>query len=95
MIHHSGGSLLSVSVYHNVCKSLVFVGTGNSPEELRELQVEGTTFNPSNGGITGLSSIDQNLEASWPYNASRCIKRNLHPGVYYAFLPKMHAVIYV
>ena len=38
--------------------------TGKSAEEPRELHVEGTTFNPTQGGISGLSSLDRNIEVS-------------------------------
>ena len=36
--------------------------TGKTVDELRQLQVEGTTFNPTQGSIPGLSSLDRNLE---------------------------------
>lgn len=38
--------------------------TGKSAEELRELHVEGATFNPTQGGISGLNSLDRNIEVS-------------------------------
>ena len=36
--------------------------TGQSADDLRELTVEGTTFDPTTGGVTGLTSLDRNLE---------------------------------
>lgn len=35
---------------------------GRNADELRELTVEGTTFDPTTGGVKGLTSLDRNLE---------------------------------
>ncbi|DBA90070.1 TPA: hypothetical protein ACH3X2_004332 [Trebouxia sp. C0005] len=39
------------------------IGMGQSADDLRELTVEGTTFDPTTGGVSGLTSLDRNLEA--------------------------------
>jgi len=36
--------------------------SGPSADDLRELTVEGTTFDPTTGGVSGLTSLDRNLE---------------------------------
>ena len=35
---------------------------GQNGEDLRELTVEGTTFDPTTGGVGSLTSLDRNLE---------------------------------
>ena len=35
---------------------------GSSADDLQELEVEGTSFNPGQGGVVGLSALPANLE---------------------------------
>lgn len=35
---------------------------GNSVEDVKEFVVEGTSFNPSSGGIVGKTSLQKNME---------------------------------
>ena len=49
---------------------------GQSGEDLRELTVEGTTFDPTRGGVHGLTSLDRNLEVrhrACPRNSYTCV----------------------
>ena len=38
--------------------------SGRTADELRELTVEGTSFDPNQGGVEGLTSLDCNLEVN-------------------------------
>ncbi|KAK9917696.1 hypothetical protein WJX75_007286 [Coccomyxa subellipsoidea] len=39
------------------------IATGSSESDMRHIAVEGTSFNPSAGGVVGVKSLDRNLEA--------------------------------
>ncbi|KAK9839523.1 hypothetical protein WJX81_007349 [Elliptochloris bilobata] len=47
----------------NQMSALRICALGSRAEELQELEVEGTSFNPGKGGVAGLMSLTPNLEA--------------------------------
>lgn len=59
-----------------------------SGEDLRELTVEGTTFDPTIGHVHGLSHLDRNLEVC----PKRCHHDSLLPGIRMGYLPISMAV---
>lgn len=58
---------------------------GQSGEELRELTVEGTTFDPTTGGVSGLTSLDRNLEVRLLPDITAA--RSMNPHIVLFLLP--------
>ena len=64
---------------------------GQSGEELRELTVEGTTFDPTTGGVSSLTSLDRNLEVSLlPHITATPFNESLYCLVSAAPAPVLH-----
>lgn len=44
-------------------------GAGNSALDLKTLEVEGTSYNPADGGVVGITTLSKNLEVLGQPNA--------------------------
>ena len=42
--------------------AICMLHAGQTEEDLRELTVQGTTFDPTSGTVLGLASLDRNME---------------------------------